>query len=117
MQSEIDALEANRTWSITPLPSDKKDVGCKYVYKVKLKLDGTLDKNKTCLVAKGYTQREGFDYQETFIPVANMTIVRLFLALAAINNWHLVQLDVHNAFLHGDLDEEIYMDLPPSYMV
>ncbi|XP_042980159.1 uncharacterized mitochondrial protein AtMg00820-like [Carya illinoinensis] len=111
MHDELSALEENNTWTITSLPSNKTAIGCKYVYKVKLKLDGSLERHKARLVAKGYTQRDGFDFQETFSPVAKLTTVYVFLALASIHNWSLSQMDVHNAFLHGDLDEEIYMEM------
>ncbi|XP_058074627.1 uncharacterized mitochondrial protein AtMg00820-like [Magnolia sinica] len=112
MRAEIDALEFSNTWHLTPLPPGKKPIGCKWVYKIKYNLDGSIERYKSHLVAKGYNQQEGIDYTETFAPVAKMTTVRTILALASARNWHLHQLDVNNVFLYGDLDEEVYMQLP-----
>jgi hypothetical protein len=115
MDTEIKALELNDTWTVVDLPASKHVIGCKWVYKVKLKSDGTLERYKVRLVAKGYNQREGLDYYETFSHVAKLTTMRTLLAVAAVKKWHLHQLDVNNAFLHGQLDEEVYMSLPPGF--
>lgn len=114
MRKEIKALQDNGTWFLTQLPPGKKSIGCKWVYKVNHKADGTVERYKARLVAKGYTQQEGIDFIDTFSPVAKLTTVRLLLALAASRNWFLHQLDVDNAFLHGDLNEDVYMDPPPG---
>lgn len=83
METELAALEANKTWLIVPLPPGKKVVGCKWLFKVKYKVDGSIERYKARLVARGFTQTEGLDYFETFAPVAKMTSVRLLIALAA----------------------------------
>ena len=112
MESELDALAKNGTWSIVDLPHNVKPIGSKWVYKVKHKADGSIERYKARLVAKGYNQVEGVDFFDTFSPVAKLTIVRILLAIASIKNWHLHQLDVNNAFLHGDLQEHVYMNIP-----
>ncbi|RZC01797.1 Retrovirus-related Pol polyprotein from transposon RE2 [Glycine soja] len=117
MKAELEALQSNNTWTLTKLPHNKKAIGCGWVYKVKYHADGSIERYKTRLVAKGYTQMEGLDFLNTFSPVAKLTTVKLVLALAAINGWHLRQLDVNNAFLHGELNEEVYMQLPPGMVV
>jgi len=115
MAQEIVALEENNTWIVTDLPPGKHPIGCKWVYNVKYKANGSIERYKACLVAKGYTQSEGLDYHEIFSPVAKMTAVRTLLVIVAAKRWFLHQLVVNNAFLHGDLDEEVYMELPPGF--
>ncbi|CAH9143337.1 unnamed protein product [Cuscuta epithymum] len=115
MQVEIQALEKNSTWTLMPLPSGKRALGCRWVYKIKYHSNGTVERLKARLVIFGNRQVAGLDYTETFAPVAKMVTVRAFLAVAACKNWELHQMDVHNAFLHGDLNEEVYMTLPPGY--
>ncbi|RVW24419.1 Retrovirus-related Pol polyprotein from transposon RE2 [Vitis vinifera] len=112
MTDEIKALEHNKTWDLAILPPNKTAIGCKWVYRVKFKADGSVERYKARLVAKGYTQQEGLDFFDTYSPVAKMTTVRVLLAIAAAKQWYLHQLDVNNAFLHGDLNEEVYMQLP-----
>ena len=115
MAAEIRALETNKTWTLVDLPPEKNAIGCKWVYKIKYKSDGTVERYKARLVAKGYSQMEGLDFHETFAPVAKLVTVKVLLALASIKNWHLHHLDVNNAFLHGDLEEDVYMQLPPGF--
>ncbi|KAM1078563.1 hypothetical protein ACFX15_025113 [Malus domestica] len=114
MDEELQALQANDTWTLSPLPSGKVPIGCRWVYKIKRKSDGSIERYKARLVAKGYTQLEGIDYHDTFSPTAKLVTFRCLLALAATHSWSLHHLDVHNAFLHGDLMEEIYMLPPPG---
>ncbi|KAL5787313.1 hypothetical protein ACOSP7_004262 [Xanthoceras sorbifolium] len=114
MNTELEALQLNNTWSLVPLPIGHKPIGCKWVYKIKYKSDGTIERYKARLVAKGYNQVEGIDYQETFSPTAKLTTLRCLLTVAAARHWHIHQLDVQNAFLHGDLHEVVYMEPPPG---
>lgn len=112
---EIEALEANGTWSIVDLPPGKEALGNQWIFKLKYNADGTLERHKARLVVLGNHQVEGEDFDETFAPVAKMTIVRNLLAIVSAKKWEVYQMDVHNAFLHGDLDEEVYMKLPLGF--
>lgn len=107
---------------MVPLPSNKTPIGCKWVYEVKLKSDGSLERYKARLVAKGFTQREGMDFHETFSPVVKMTTIWSVIAIVASKHWPLHQLDVNNARMHCNLYEDVYMLMPegipnPSHLV
>ncbi|RVX10349.1 Retrovirus-related Pol polyprotein from transposon RE1 [Vitis vinifera] len=112
---EMNALKKNDTWEVVDLPREKKVVGCKWVFTIKSKADGSVERYKTRLVAKGFTQTYGIDYQETFAPVAKINSIRVLLYLTVNSNWPLHQLDVKNAFLNGDLEEEVFMSPPPGF--
>ncbi|CAN1751808.1 Retrovirus-related Pol polyprotein from transposon RE1, partial [Linum perenne] len=114
MEEELSALDSNQTWDVVPLPSGKRAVGCKWVFKTKLRSDGTIERHKARLVAKGFTQVYGVDFLDTFSPVAKINSVKSLLAVASVQGWHLQQMDVSNAFLHGELEEEVYMQIPPG---
>ncbi|CAL9026855.1 unnamed protein product [Prunus brigantina] len=117
METELEMIEKNDTWVLVKRPSEKPVVGVKWIYKVKLNLDGSVQKNKARLVAKGYTQKPGIDFNETFAPVARLDTVRTLIALPAQKRWKLFQLDVKSAFLNGVLHEEVYVDQPPGFLV
>ncbi|KAM2668187.1 hypothetical protein EV2_019802 [Malus domestica] len=115
MREELKALDLHKTWSITKLPKGKKAVGCKWIYKIKFNSDGSIERHKARLVARGFTQTFEVDYKETFAPVAKMNSIRVLLSVAVNKGWSMYQMDVKNAFLHGDLEEEVYMKLPPGH--
>ena len=109
MDIEYDALMRNNTWHLVSPSQGKNIIDCKWVYKIKRKPDGTIDRYKARLVAKGFKKRYGIDYEDTFSPVVKAATVRFS------RGWSLHQLDVQNAFLHGVLEEEVYMRQPPVY--
>ena len=115
MQDELQALESNDTWSLTTLPPGKCPIDCKWVYRIKYNANGPIERYKARLVTKGFTQVEGVDFFDTFSPVAKLVTVKVLLSLAAVYGWNLTQLDVNNAFLHGDLSEDVFMSLPLGY--
>lgn len=115
MEEEINVMERTKTWTVVPLPAGHRAIGFKWVYRVKYKSDGSVDRYKARLVAKGYNQQEGVDYLDTFSLVAKIITVKVLLTLAKTFNWPLAQMDVNNAFLNGDLFEEVYMSLPLGY--
>ncbi|KAK1669017.1 hypothetical protein QYE76_057176 [Lolium multiflorum] len=115
MDEEFSALSRNNTWHLVPAEHGRNIIDCKWVYKVKRKADGSIDIYKARLIAKGFKQKYGVDYKDTFSPVVKSATIRLILSLAVSRNWKLGQLDVKNAFLHGVLEEEVYMRQPLGY--
>ncbi|GKC25959.1 ribonuclease H-like domain-containing protein, partial [Tanacetum coccineum] len=115
MNNKIEALNRNNTWTVCDLPIGRKPIGSKWIWKIKYKASGDIERYKARLVAKGFSQKEGFDYDETFNPVVKMVTVRCLISIVVVNKWPLYQLDVNNAFLYGDLVEDVYMTLPDGY--
>lgn len=115
MAAEFKALQDNNTWILVPNTGDQKLISCKWVFRVKTKADGSLDKLKARLVARGFEQLAGVDFMETFSPVVKFSTIRLVFTLAAVRHWNIQQIDVNNAFLNGDLQETIYMVQPRGF--
>jgi Reverse transcriptase (RNA-dependent DNA polymerase) len=108
-------VEEDNVWDMVPRPYDKNTVRCKWVYTTKNTPKGNVKKFKARLVVKGYTQTYGVDYEEFFAQVAKMNTVITLISCAVNFGWDLFQLDVKNVFLHGDLKEEVYMEISPGF--
>ncbi|PKU74822.1 Retrovirus-related Pol polyprotein from transposon TNT 1-94 [Dendrobium catenatum] len=115
MSAEFQALQSQGTWDLVPPSPDQNVLGCKWTFRTKYLSDGTIARHKTCLVAKGFDQEHGLDYNETFSPVAKMPTIRILLVLALHQGWKIHQLDVSNAFLHGNLHHTIHMKQPHGF--
>ena len=117
INSEVESILQNHTWELVDIPPGSKPIGCKWIFKRKLKADGSVDKYKARLVDKGYRQKEGLDYFDIYSPVSRITSIRMLIAIASLNNMEIHQMDVKTAFLNGELDEEIYMEQPEGFVV
>ncbi|KAI0498161.1 hypothetical protein KFK09_021402 [Dendrobium nobile] len=115
MSEEFMALQQQGTWSLVSPPTDQPILGCRWTFKTKRHADGSIVRYKARLVAQGNTQEYGINYEETFSPVAKMPTIRVLTALAVHNQWTIHQLDISNAFLHGYLEDTIYMQQPPGF--
>ncbi|CAJ2632851.1 unnamed protein product [Trifolium pratense] len=115
MIDELKSIEKNKTWDLCKLPSEKRAIDVKWVYKVKQNPEGQVVKYKARLVAKGFLQKQGLDYDEVFSPVARHETIRLVIALACSRRWPLFHLDVKSAFLNGPLEEDVYVKQPPGF--
>jgi hypothetical protein len=117
VNDEMDSISSNDTWVLVDLPSGSNTIGCKWVFRRKYRTDGTIQTFKTSLVAKGFRQREGIDYFDTYAPVARITSIRVLIALASIYKLVVHQMDVKTTFLNGNLDEEVYMDQLKGFLL
>ena len=115
IKSEIDSILQNHTWELVDLPPGCKPLSYKWIFTKKRRVDGSIDKFKARLVIRGYRQKEGLDYFDTYSPVSRINSIRMIIAIAALRNLEIHQMDVKTAFLNGDLDEEIYMEQPEGF--
>ena len=116
MESELSSLRENEAWELVKLPEGKHMVGSKWVYKIKTGADGSVQRYKARLVAQGFTQKYGTDFDETFCPVVRLESLRMLIAKSVQQDLHLHQLDVTTAFLNGTLSEEVYMEQPKGFV-
>jgi hypothetical protein len=115
MNEEYGALVKNKMWHLVPPDRATNVIDCKWVFKIKRKQDGSVERYKARLVAKEFKQRYCIDYSDTFSPIVKAATIHLVLSLGVSRGWCIWQLDVQNAFLHGTLEEEVYMRQPPGY--
>ena len=117
MNEEMKAIQKNGTWELTTLPKKKQVIGVKWIYKIKKNERGEMEKYKAHLVAKGFSQQHGVDYDEVFALVARLETIQLIIAFAAQKRWRIFQMDVKSAFLNGHLEEDVYVEQPEGYIV
>ena len=117
INDKVEFILQNHTWELVDLLLGSKPLACKWIFKKKMKADGSIDKYKARLVVKGYNQKEGLDYFDTYSPITRMSSIRMLIAITAIHNLEIHQMDVKTAFLNGDLDEEKYMEQPKGFIV
>ena len=110
-------IEKNNIWELVAIPREREVVSLKWIYKIKLNQEGDIQKHKARLVARGFTQKPGIDFYETFSLVASLETIRIIITVAAQKKWKISQLDVKSAFLNGKLDEEIYVEQPQGFFV
>lgn len=115
IKDELGSLTTRKTWEVTTIPDGRKCIGSRWVFKLKKNSEGVVTRYKARLVAQGFSQEKGINYNETYSPVANFSLIRLLLALAVEFRWYTRHVDIKCAYLYGKLDEEIYMKLPPMH--
>ena len=116
MQEELLQFKIQKVWVLVDLPSGVRVIGTRWIFRNKRDERGIMIRNKARLVAQGYTQEEGIDYEEVFAPVARIEAIRLFLAYASFMGFTVYQMDVKSAFLYGTIEEEVYVSQPPSFV-
>ena len=116
MREEIQTLRANKTWTLVPFHPSINVVGSLWVYKIKFQVDGNIERYKARLVTKGFTQQESIDYSETFSHVIKQATVKLIFSILVLRDWKIHQFDIHNTFLNGVINEEVYMKQPSSFV-
>jgi Reverse transcriptase (RNA-dependent DNA polymerase) len=117
MKEEIESMRSNNIWKLVDLPEGRETIENKWVLKIKCLVDGSIERYKIYFIAKGYTQQEGINYEETFSHVVRLTSIRLILAIIVNLNLELYQMDVKITFLNGNLEDEIYMEQPVSFVI
>lgn len=117
MNDEYQSLMENRTWSLVPLPQGRSAIGCRWTYKLKHGADGTIQRYKARFVAKGYSQRPGLDFIETYAPVVKLDSFRAILSIAAHRDFDMIQLNVKTAFIYGEVTEELYVSQPEGFVI
>lgn len=117
MTEEYQSILKNDVWDIVPRPKEKSVISSKWLFKIKHVADGSIEKHKARFVARGFSQKEGIDYKETFAPVARYTSVRAVLAIAAAKGWKIHQMDVKTTFLNGTIEEEVYLEQPEGFVI
>jgi hypothetical protein len=117
MMEEYQSIMKNDVWDVIPRPKGKSIVTSKWIYKIKHAADGSVEKYKARFVARGFSQKEGIDYEETFAPVTRYTSIRAIISLTSVMGWKLHQMDVKPAFLNGVIEEEVYIEQPEGFVV